>query len=347
AVGSGRAVVNIRDSSIAMDWNVAAALFYGDRESIEIAQAYLPVQAKLAEYEATGELFDAYLAHEEALVSRRELSGQLALAQCRADGAQVEYELGNASQAELEAGQSARRDLAQQMNFAHEAVGAARREVLFRAGMAETATLRAGRDPSQSLPDLPKPLTRESCYSGSGNALRDRLLLAGAASAIRAAKLQRYGSLDVLLPADLSPETGLNLNVLLVLLLPIVDQGDGDRRVQEARSNLLEIALAAERNRRSFDTRLSQAQLALSRANSELTKTRLALKAQSSQAANAGQICESEAERRELEIDHARAQIAYRKAKTSLALLCAKSDVNGVDFPDITSEALSLAAPRK
>lgn len=340
SIGLDREIVSGRDYSTALDWDIAAALFSGDRESLEIAQQYLPVQAELSDIIATGDLMDAYFTYESALAEKRELVDDIALNTCRQKEAEVEVELGNLGRIELENLRLAQSGLRTQIGFANSAVDAARRDVLFRAGVAETARLKSGQDPMQVLSAPPASLTSESCYARSGYALRDQLLMAGAATAIKGAGLQRYGSLDILLPAELSPSSGLKLNALISLLIPLVDQNDGERAVQEARASLLDLAIAAQKNRQSFDTRLSQSQLELSRRSAELDQARRA-----AAQIRPGMTCDDQAGRRRADLAVNKARIAYRRAKAQLALLCAPID-NSDPRPDLMPKAaLDLAAP--
>lgn len=333
------------DASIAMNWDVAAALFYtGDTKALKLAEDYLPVQASLARRQATGRLFEAYFQHEEALLVQRGVQSEIRLAICQGETAGVELELGNISPAEMQAGRQVVSALRQQAAVAERSVQALRREVLYRAGVAETAQLAVGQNPVEAVPPVPSNLSREACYARSGNALRDRLLLEGAAGALRLAEVQRFGRFDVLLPTEISPTRGLDLNLLISVLVPLVDQRDGARTIQRARRSLLEIALAAEQNRRRFDLQLSEAEFARAQASTKLGEARNAL-AQSSSDRPTG--CEASHRQEQARIGMRRAALDFQKAEMALALLCARTD-NGADItPGANQQILETAAPKR
>ncbi|EDZ41918.1 conserved hypothetical protein [Rhodobacteraceae bacterium HTCC2083] len=336
-----RAVVSGLEASIALDWDLATALIYTDKETLQIAEDYLPVQAELARLEATGKLLQAYFRHEEAIISNDQVTMRRTAAQCKRDEAKVEFELGNISKLAFNELAQVSASLVQQSKFAKRNIASSRRDLLYLAGVADSAKIRSGRDPSASLPALPKPLTRNLCYTRSGNALRDGLLLKGAQGALRVARLQRFGSFDIQLPTAISPGTGLNLNTLVSVLIPIVDQNDGQRRVQRAREALLAIALASERNQRSFDVRLSQLEFAQAQAATRLSEARSAA---SKVKDTASQTCQAKAETSETQLALRRARLELQKVQSGLALLCAQTDANLTRALD-PALALQTAAP--
>jgi hypothetical protein len=335
----------VGDASIAMNWDVAAALFYSDdAKSLKLAEDYLPVQASLARRQATGRLFEAYFEHEDGLLVERGLQSEIHLARCQNDNARVELDLGNISPAEMDAGRQVVMSLQQQAVVADRSIQALRREVLYRAGVAETARLAAGQNPLEAVPRVPADLSREACYARSGNALRDSLLLEGAAGALRLSELQRFGRFDVLLPTEISSTGGLDLNLLISVLVPLVDQRDSERSIQRARLALLEIALAAEQNRRRFDVQLSEAEFARAQASTKLGEARNALAQAPSESPGS---CEATHNKEQAEIQIRRETIAFQKAEMVLALLCAEIDVGTEANLDSTRQILKTAAPGK
>jgi hypothetical protein len=344
----GGLAVGASDASVAMNWDVAAALFQArDARTLQLAEAYLPVQANLARQQATGRLFEAYFQHEEALLVQRGLQSDMRQARCQVDMARVELDLGQISPAELQAGWQVVSALQQQAAVAERSVQALRREVLYRAGLADTVQLAAGQNPLEAVPPIPPNLTREACYARSGHALRDSLLLEGAAGALRLAKLQRFGRLDVLLPTEISPTGGLDLNLLIAVLVPLVDQRDGARAIQRARRDLLDIALAAERNRRRFDLQLSEAELARAQALVRMDEARNAM---AQRAADTSSGCEAAHGQEQARLALRRATIAYQQAGMALALLCSGAGDDAGDSasgaPAATRQILERAAPK-
>ncbi|QBX34945.1 hypothetical protein E4191_09635 [Paracoccus liaowanqingii] len=331
------------DASVALNWDLAAALFSaGGAESMKAAERFLPVQAGLAQAEAAGALFDAYLQHEDAILTRQEVQAELDLASCRSEAAQVELELGTISPAEIQVGQQMIASRRQQVEVAERSVQSLRRNVLYRAGIAETARIAPGLDPLQAVAPVPPDLSRAACYARSGSALRDRLLLEGAVGALRVARLQRFGRVDIALPADISPTRGLDLGGLISVLVPVVAQSDGQRTVQAARQALLDLALTAERNRRSFDRQLSEADFARAQAATRIGEARRALAEDAADPAS----CEARHQARQARLHLARATLAHRRAGMTLALLCAPIDAHTASDPGTTARLIDMAAPR-
>lgn len=344
ALRDGGFALGAGDASVAMNWDIAAVLFSAsDAESLQIAEDFLPVQAVLARTEATGRLFDAYFQHEDALTIKRGLQSDIRLANCQSDNALIELELGNISAAEMQLSRQIVAGLQAQSAVVDRSIQSLRREVLYRAGVAETARLAAGRNPVSAVATVPRNLSQEMCYVRSGNAVRDRLLLEGAVSALRLAQLQRFGRIDTLLPTAISPESGLNLSLLVSVLVPLVDQGDGEREVQSARRTLLALALAAEQNRRRFDVQLSEAEYARAQAITQLGAARSAVTLDSS---DGPATCDISHAREQAQLELRRATIALQKAELALALLCAGTDTGASAGAGPLRPVLETAAPR-
>ena len=331
------------DASVALNWDLGAALFAtGDAETLEAAERFFPVQAGFARLEATAALLDAYVRHEESLLDRIEIQDEIRLLSCRNDAAQVELQLGNLSQADIQGVQQLLDSLRRQADAAEGARQTQRREVLYLAGVTENARIATGADPRRLVPPLPSQLSRADCYARSGHAQRDQLLLKGAAGVLRVAKLQRFGRLDVALPADISPTRGLDLGALVSILVPIVDQGDGERSVQSARRALLDLALTADRNRYRFDRNFSETELAVARAATRISEARTELRRLDP---DHSETCEGRREADRIRLRLARATLAHQQAETRLRLLCSALDQSAAASERSADMFIRAAAP--
>lgn len=311
------------DGSLFVDWDVAAALLYGGRKNIEISEQILPVQTALAENAAAMNLFEAYGKHEAARFAVQQLRLDQKLAQCRTNQVRVEFELGNTNKSEIAAMQTIETSIAKQVVAADLQLDTSRRDVLYLAGIADTARLKAWQDPSVLFAKAPHNIERAECYSRSGQVKRDALLLKGATANVDAARLQQYGEFDLFLPSAISPDRGLTLDILISVLVPLVDQGDGKRRVQNARLALLNLALSSQKSQRQFDNQLSNVANALAKARTEIAQVERILAAQQTRPSPEVIDCEAQVALAESKLDLRRARLAFSQAMTRAALLCA------------------------
>lgn len=330
-----------RDASVALDWDLVDALFFADEEGLALAETFLPIQSEIAMLDATNRLFQSYFAHEEVLLEKRALQARIEASACRAEALRLERDLGLASQASVEAVESATQTLRRQLDVVNRSVRTARLDVLYLAGVAQTAQVAINVNPADALPLVPASISEETCYAKSGHALRDALLMKGAQGALARAELQRYGNFDLRLPARLTPDSGLDLNVLMSVLIPIIDQSDSERSIQSARLALLELAIGADRSRRSFATQLGEARLARAKALSRLSEIR----AVASLSENEGDSCEAVSGRVDIKLDVARATLALQQAETAIAVLCTPLDGTSRWATLDTNITLDAAAP--
>lgn len=345
------------DLFISIDWDLAATLFYFDYEDLGISEAYIPIATRLQENAAARTLLTAYLELERRRNERRVQSLYRQAAICRDARAEAALEAGEIAPAARAEAERAMLAAERKVMAADRAVAAARRQTLFLAGVAEDAEVVGGEDPSGFLPTVDPEITRRDCYIRSGVAARDDLLLAGAAAGVKLARLERYGRLEAVLPAAISNAGGLKLDFVVAALLPLIDQGAGERRVQEARLALLELALESERARRAFDMSIAdlhgaEAAAAAERASARNVLDRVEAREAALEAGRAAgkdappppaDPCLAGLEPAFARLALERAEINARLVRVKRALLCAPAPDPGIDTGAIRDEALAQA----
>ncbi len=319
-LGGSAADFTARDTSISVDWDILQALLFTDTVGLQLAEEFLPVQARVAELEATRRLFSAYFEYEAADIENRALQDQIALSKCNLEEARIGLSLGEVSRSRLDALEARVAQLQRQAHMADQDLDAKRREVFFRAGLKDTATISTGANPARIMPAPPTRMSADLCYAHSGSGLRDQLLLAGASSALRLARLERYGSFDIQLPTAVSPSSGLNIDLVLSILVPLIDQNDAARRVQNAREALLSLILSVENSRREYGAQFSTALLAQSRAETALSEAQNMLEELDTTVPTSCMEKHKTAEARR-QVD--RAALIKRRTETTLSLICA------------------------
>lgn len=353
-LGGGRAS-GAEDIFVSVDWDITDAILLASSDELDLASDLIATQEQLARSKATLSLLTALLDYEERLIETDGIRNQKQLATCRLDSAETELALGNLSEAEVRASRAALASFAERIAAARDVEDSAHRRVTSLAGLPDGVALRTGADPAALLPAVAAGISPAACYRDSGNALRDSLLLAAASSTIRAARLERLGTFDVLLPSQISAASGLNLSALVTLLVPVVDRGAGQRRVQKARLNLLSIALSAEENRRRFGAALAaisslraEAQGIASQARAELTRQSTApdLAPDTGTQTERAQRCTGTTRQSKAALDLRRAEISQRRARLQLAVLCHPAPPTTRDQDALRRQARAGVAPR-
>lgn len=176
----------------------------------------------------------------------------------------------------------------------------------------------AGVQPRPRIADLvPEPIEAgeaAQCYAGSALRARNDALQAIALSGLEAARIERWLALSGVVPNQLGGQNPAQVELLLNLMVPLIDQGRGDRQVLNARIAVANALIAADESRAAF--LLVHASIRLAIAEAEVERLRLAAPPPS------GTDCTARLAARQDEIARRRAALAADHMRASLRLLC-------------------------
>ncbi len=300
-----------RNHAFVLEWDFVRALYVLFRKSPEEFARLVVQESALARQQAEKDLLDQLAATlgtelDLELDALRLEAESCLLEQMRADftdgavaGAALadkEAELGR-----LRALYAGRKALNRETwtNLSHSAGGA---EVEPRPGIADLA------------PEFPEVGEAAQCYAGSALRARNDALQAIALSGLAAARIERWLALSGIVPNQLGRQNSAQLELLLNLMVPLVDQGRGDRQVLNARIAVANALIAADESRAAF--LLAHARIRLAIAEAEVEMLRFAPRPPF------GTDCAARLAGRQDKIARRRAALAADHMRASLRLLC-------------------------
>ena len=308
---SGGFSVRGRNHAFVIEWDFIRAIYVLFRNTPEIFAILVAQESALARQSAEKQLLDQLADTLDTGLALEEAGLTLDAESCRIKDMQGELAHGTLPRTEVAAAQTA----LQSRKSAH----AARRTMY----EASRASLAHGTGGAPFRPDLriaalhPGPSrarTAEQCYAGSALEARNAVLHRIAKDGLDAARIDRWIALSGIVPNQLGPDSPAQLELLLNLMVPLIDQGKGDRQVQRARIAVANALIAARESKAAF--MLAHAELTLALAEARVMQAGLTPPAR----AETG--CAADLSARLYDLEERRARLVQEHLEGGLALLC-------------------------
>ena len=309
---------------LGLDYDVAAALVGLGREDLALGEELVTLRRSLSDRSATLGLLGAYADYGQARFTTEEAELDLRALECDRESQAVDVALGTAPATVLSQTDRRRASARSAIGLLQDDEDAARSRLLSEAGISRPAVVPLV---PLSVAALPDAATRPAaCYRTSGAEARDLVLSRIAELALERAEVSRFTQFSAIIPTQLDPRSGLDLDVLVNWIVPLLDQGGVKRSVQQARAELLALALSARRDRITFDQTLSEARRDLAQARLAVATAQAILPELDLSSADAltdaGQ-CRQDLARDRRQLEERRAAFARSLAEARISTLCA------------------------
>ncbi len=318
--GSGD-ITSSSTAGLGLEYDLASALLGFDDESIALTQDLIEVQKDLQSRQALIQLLNSYAAHAELHFELQEARLAGDGLQCDLQGMETQIALGRAPPDALRLIRTRIEDHRRATQLLGDQIQLLADRVLAQSGF-ETGHRIATR--TDGLPAASaQSLSPASCYAGSGALRRDEILLKLSELALAQAEISRFTQISALLPTQIDPERGLNLDLLLAWVVPLIDQGETRRRVLDARLDLLALALSARSERLGYETLVSDARTDLATSRLELLRTESETERSApAEPPTGAALCRYEVDEKLDEIRLRRLQFQTEIANARLAIAC-------------------------
>ncbi|VDC24702.1 hypothetical protein [Pseudogemmobacter humi] len=299
-----------RNHAFVIEWDFVRALYVFFRRTPETFARLVAQDSALAVQEAEKDLLDQLAAALLADLDLERDALRLQAEQCLLQQMRSDLAAGAVAGAAVAEKESEHRRL-QALTGAVRTLNAATWAKLSHSG---------GGAPVQPRPTITAllPVTRISedaaqCYAGSALRARNDALHDIALGGLEAARIEKWLNLSGIVPNQLGSQNPARIELLLNLMVPLIDQGRGDRQVMQARIAVANALITAGDSRAAF--LLAHARMRVTLAEAELEMLRPATPP-------ATDDCTAVLSARQDDIARRRAALTAAHMRASLHLLC-------------------------